>query len=87
MTEDRATLTIAILNPSDTAAPTKLAVIGGKLADHGRLWRMAQEKADAAIRLEKAPEVFVEERDADPIGQTILVPPYSVNLYSFSVVK
>jgi hypothetical protein len=54
-----------------------------------RCWcrALARHSPDATIRPDTAPEVFVEERDSDSFERTVFVPPYSVNLYSFSLVK
>ena len=52
--DDRKTLTIAVLNPSDTEASMNLAISGTKLADHGTLWQMAPDKIDAVVALVKA---------------------------------
>jgi alpha-L-arabinofuranosidase len=60
LSEDRKTLTIAVLNPSDAKQSMKVAVIGAKLASEGTLWQMAPPSVDAVVALGKKPEVAVE---------------------------
>jgi alpha-N-arabinofuranosidase len=83
--DDRKTLTFAVLNPSDSAQPLKLSINGVKLASEGHLWRMAPPSVDAAIALGQKPGVEVEEQGQVTIPDTMAVPPFSVNIYSFAV--
>jgi alpha-N-arabinofuranosidase len=81
--EDRMTLTIAVLNPSDATQSMNLTVKGATLANQGTLWQMAPSKVDAVVAVGKPPEVFVEEHTLGGLPQTIEAPPFSVNIYSF----
>ena len=47
LSEDRKSLTFAVLNPSDSAQPLKLSISGARLSGPGHLWRMAPESVDA----------------------------------------
>jgi alpha-N-arabinofuranosidase len=85
LSEDRKTLTIAVLNPSDAKQSMKLAVNGAKLASQGKLWQMAPSKIDAVVAVGKTPEVAVEEHTLGAIPETIEVAPFSVNIYSYPV--
>jgi alpha-N-arabinofuranosidase len=85
LSEDRKTLTIAVLNPSDVKQSIKLAVSGSTLASQGKLWQMAPSKVDAVVAVDKTPEVSVEEHTLGAIPDTIEVPPFSVNIYSYPV--
>ena len=49
LSEDRKTLTIAVLNPSDAEQSMKLAISGVKLASAGKLWQMAPDSMDATV--------------------------------------
>ncbi len=80
---DRRTFSIAVLNPSDAAQPLNLTVHGVKLGSQGKLWQMAPDKVDAAIEVDKKAEVRVEEKKLETMPQTITVPPYSINIYSY----
>ncbi len=85
--DDRKTFTIAVLNPSDAEQQMKLSISGTKLSSQGKLWRMAPSKADAVVTLGKKPEVQVEEQGLTSVPETLTVPPFSVNIYSFPVEK
>jgi len=83
LSEDRETLTFAVLNPSDSRQRMKLAVKSVKLASAGHMWQMAPSSVDAVVAVGKKPEVSVEEHALGAIPDTIAVPPFSVNIYSY----
>jgi len=83
--EDRKTLTFAVLNPSDVEQHLKLSLNGAKLATQGRLWRMAPKSVDASIKVGEKPGVAVDEQDHVALPETLAVPPFSINIYSFAV--
>jgi len=83
--EDRKTLAIAVLNPSDSEQRIKLSINGAKLASQGKLWRMAPDSVDATVQVDKKPEVQVEEQTLGALPGTITVRPFSVNIYSYPV--
>jgi alpha-N-arabinofuranosidase len=85
LSEDRKSLAIAVLNPSDSEQSIKLALNGAKLASAGILWRMAPDSIDATVQVDKKPEVQVEEQTLGPLPATITVRPFSVNIYSYPV--
>ena len=80
LSEDRKTLTIAVLNPSDSEQSIKLAINGAKLASVGKRWRMAPDSIDATIQVDKKPEVQVEEESLGALPETVTVRPFSVNI-------
>ena len=83
--DDHKTFTFAVLNPSDSEQSMKLAIAGVKLGDAGRLWQMAPKSVEATITLGQKPEVAVEEQAIPSVPDSLLVPPFSVNIYSFPV--
>ena len=85
LSEDRKTIAIAVLNPSDAEQTIKLAISGAKLASTGKLWRMAPDSIDATVQVDKKPEVQVEEQPLGALPGTISVRPFSVNIYSYPV--
>jgi alpha-N-arabinofuranosidase len=85
LSEDHKTLTIAVLNPSDARQSMKLAIGGGKLVGQGRLWQMAPSSVDAVVALGKKPEVAVVASALETMPDTVDVPAFSVNIYSFPV--
>ena len=85
LSEDRKTLTFAVLNPSDAKQSMKLAINGVKLAGRGRLWQMAPSSLDAVVAVGKKPEVSVDEHALGAIPDMIEVTPFSINIYSFPI--
>jgi alpha-N-arabinofuranosidase len=83
LSEDRKTLTFAVLNPSDSAQSMKLSIKGAKLASEGHLWQMAPDSVDATITVGQKPGVAVQEKALGAVPETIAVPPFSVNIYSY----
>ena len=83
--EDRKTLSIAVLNPSDSEQSIGIAINGVKLASAGKLWRMAPGSIDATVQVDKKPQVQVEEQTLGALPNTITVRPFSVNIYSYPV--
>jgi alpha-L-arabinofuranosidase len=82
--EDRKTLTFAVLNPSDSEQRLQLAINGATLSSHGHLWRMAPATVDATIVVGQNPGVEVQEQEIASFPGTMSVPPFSVSIYSFA---
>lgn len=85
LSEDHKTLTFAVLNPSDGEQHLKVSINGAKLSAQGHLWRMAPASVDATITAGQKPGVEVEEKGVTSSQDTVLVPPFSINIYSFAV--
>jgi alpha-N-arabinofuranosidase len=85
LSEDRKTLAIAVLNPSDSEQSIKIAINGAKLGDAGKLWRMAPDSIGATVQVGKKAEVQVEEQTLGVWPDTMTVRPFSVNIYSYPV--
>ena len=85
LSDDRKTLTFAVLNPSDSEQQLRLAIEGVKLASQGHLWRMAPSSVDATITVGQKPGVAVQEQELTSVPDAMAVPPFSVNIYSFAV--
>ncbi len=83
--DDRKTFTFAVLNPSDSEQSMKLLIDGVKLADGGQLWQMAPKSVDATITVGHKPEVEVQAQAIPSVPDSLVVPPFSVNIYSFPV--
>jgi alpha-L-arabinofuranosidase len=83
--EDRKTLTFAVLNPSDAEQSIRIAINGAKLASAGKLWRMAPDSIDATVQVDKKPEVQVEDQTLGTLPEVLTVRPISVNIYSYPV--
>ncbi|MFZ0772556.1 MAG: alpha-N-arabinofuranosidase [Candidatus Sulfotelmatobacter sp.] len=85
LSDDRRTLTFAVLNPSDSEQQLKLAINGVKLASQGHLWRMAPSSVEATISVGQKPGVALQEQVLTSVPAKLAVPPFSVNIYSFAV--
>ncbi len=85
LSEDRKTLTIAVLNPSDTEHSIHLDIHGTTLTSSGKLWRMAPNSIDATVKVGSPAEVQVEEQSLGALPATITLRPFSVNIYSYPV--
>ena len=83
LSEDRKTLAIAVLNPSDSEQSIRIAVNGAKLTSAGTLWRMAPDSIDASVQVDKKPEVQVEQQSLGALPDVVTVRPFSVNIYSY----
>jgi len=85
LSEDRKTLTIAVLNPSDSRQSIAIAINGAKLGSSGHLYRMAPDSIDAIVQVDKKPEVQVEDLVLAGLPDTVTVRPFSVNIYSYPI--
>ena len=85
LSDDRKTLTLAVLNPSDSEQLASLSITGAKLLATGRLWRMAPASVDATITIGQKPGVEVQEQRLDSLPDPLSLPPFSVSIYSFPV--
>ncbi len=85
LSDDRRTLTFAVLNPSDSEQRLNLSVSGTKLSNQGRLWRMAPATVDATITVGQKPGVAIEEQGLASVPASMTVPPFSVSIYAFPV--
>jgi alpha-N-arabinofuranosidase len=85
LSDDRKALTFAVLNPSDSAQSLKLSIRGAKLATHGHAWRLAPETVDAAITVGQKPGVEMQEQALDAVPESMVVPPFSVSVYSYAI--
>jgi len=83
LSDDHKTLTFAVLNPSDSEQRLNVSINGAKLSNQGHLWRMAPSSVDATITVGQKPGVEVEEKEVTAVPDTVSVPPFSVNIYSF----
>jgi alpha-L-arabinofuranosidase len=84
LSDDRKTFTLALLNPSDGEQHLNLSINGGKLSPQGHLWGTAPQSVDATIRVGQQPGVEGKDKEATSLQDTASVPPFSVNMYSFS---
>ena len=85
LSQDRKTLAIAVINPSETGQSLQITILGAKLASTGHLYRMAPDSINATVQVDKKPEVQVEDKSLGALPGTVTVRPFSVNIYSYPV--
>jgi len=73
-TADRRTLTVAVLNPTDTSQTLKLNIAGTSLAGKGALWRLAPAGDDIQ-------NPAITSSHVDSIPDTLTLPRYSISIY------
>ncbi|MEO7997762.1 MAG: alpha-N-arabinofuranosidase [Gemmatimonadaceae bacterium] len=86
LSADGMTLTVAVVNPSETAHQLQLDLRAFNVAGSGKVWRMAPGSVTATNVAGRPPEVRVEELPAIA-GEMLTVPAISVGIYSFPLRK
>jgi alpha-N-arabinofuranosidase len=84
-TADRRTFTMAVLNPSDHPETMRIALAGVRLADAGKLWRLAPDRVDATVTVGKPPEVVEQQQTLGALPETMVIPAGSVSIVSYAV--
>jgi alpha-N-arabinofuranosidase len=84
-TADRKALTIAIINPTESAQTLSLQIRGADLAGKGMLRRMAPQSLTATVVVGQEPGVKIEEQPVDQVPTNPTFAPFSVNIYEFPV--
>jgi alpha-N-arabinofuranosidase len=82
LSSDGRVLTMAVVNPTDTAQELDLAIQGIELGAKGRRWRMTGPKIDAVTGLTRS-EVQVVETPLGGAPKTLRIAPISIDLYEF----
>lgn len=80
-TEDRKTLTIAVINPTETEQTISLALTNANLSGKGKLYRLAPESLLSVTDVSGKTEVKVEEVPFTSMGETITLPKHSISIY------
>jgi alpha-N-arabinofuranosidase len=73
-TEDRRTLTVAVLNPTDANQPLKLNITGAPLSGKAALWRLASAQSNGQ-------NPSISNAPVDSIPDSLTVPRFSVSIY------
>ena len=81
---DRKTLTIGVVNASLEPLRIPFACTGAKLGAAGKRWEIAGADPQAFNDPDQPPKVVIREAAAEP-GDTLVVGPCSVTLFSFPV--
>ncbi len=84
-TEDHKALTVAVLNPTETAFKVRVDYKGLDLSRKARLWRITGADRMAYNEPGKTPAVRITEKKLSRISSELEVPPMSVSLYELPV--
>jgi alpha-N-arabinofuranosidase len=83
-TGDHKALTVAVINPTETAQTLNLRIRGAELSGKGTLRRMAPQSLAATVTVGQEPGVKVEQQSLDSIPTNPTFPPFSVNICEFA---
>jgi alpha-N-arabinofuranosidase len=84
-TADRKALTVAVINPTESAQTLSIQIRGTELSGEGILRRIAPESLTATVVVGQEPGVKIEEQALDAIPANPTFAPFSVNIYEFPV--
>ena len=82
---DRKSLTIAVINPTESAQQLDLSIQGVGLAEAGRVWFMAPSSLNATNVVGQTPQVEVQECEVELTTNAMTIAPISVSIYEFPV--
>jgi alpha-L-arabinofuranosidase len=83
--EDRQTLTVAVVNPTMKKLAIPLQLEGAKLSGSGRRWQIAGDDPMAFNEPGKEPKVTIEETAVSGVKEKLSVAPCSVTMYALDV--
>jgi len=83
LSSDRKTLTVAIVNPTESAQPMNLDIRNFKPRAQARIWKMTGASVDSTNQLGQSPQVTVTETQLNQVPGPLTVPRISINLYEF----
>lgn len=83
-TADRKSLTVAVINPTESEQTLDLQIHGAELSGKGVLRRMAPQSLTATVTVGQEPGVRIEEQKLDMIPKSAAFAPFSVNIYEFA---
>jgi hypothetical protein len=81
----RKTLTVAVVNPTDSSRQSNLSFRGAELSGQGRLSRMTPSSLDATIVMGQKPGVEIEEQALEAPPHSVAIPPFSVSIYELAL--
>jgi alpha-N-arabinofuranosidase len=77
-TDDRRTLTVAVLNPTDKEQPLKLNLAGADLSGKGTLWRLASAEKDGQ-------NPSISSSAVDSVPGVVTLHRFSINIYELQL--
>jgi alpha-N-arabinofuranosidase len=85
LTFDGKSLTLAIVNPTESAQQIDVALKGVAVQDKGRLWRIASADLTGANVPGKPRVVDIVESPVTEAPGRLAIPPISISIYEFPV--
>lgn len=85
LSDDRKTLSVAVINLTESEQALALAFKGLELTGKGKLWRMAPKDLNATIVVGQKPGVEVEEHAVEATPERSTIAPFSANIYELAV--
>jgi alpha-N-arabinofuranosidase len=85
MSADRKSLTLAIVNPTESAQQIDVALKGVAVQSQGRLWRIATADLTAANTPGKPQVVDIVESSVNEAPGRLAIPPISISIYEYPV--
>jgi alpha-N-arabinofuranosidase len=82
LSADGKLLTVAVVNPTETAQDLDITIQGAQFRGKGRMWRLTGPNLTAMTGLERK-EVQVMETPVSEVPKTLRVAPISVEMYEF----
>jgi alpha-N-arabinofuranosidase len=85
LTADRKSLTLAIVNPTESAQQMDVTLKGVAVQNQGRLWRIAPTDLTAANTPGKPLVVDIVESALNEAPGRLAIPPISISVYEYPV--
>jgi alpha-N-arabinofuranosidase len=85
LTADRKSLTLAVVNPTESEQPIDVAFHGVTVQNKGRLWRIGSDDLAAANIPGKPPVVDIVESPLNQAPGHLMIPKFSISIYELPV--
>jgi alpha-N-arabinofuranosidase len=82
-TNDHKFLTVAVVNPTESAQQMDLDIEGVRVSGKVRMWQLTGSSLDAANLVGQKPKVETTEKQLPKVPKILAVDPISVNIYEF----
>jgi alpha-N-arabinofuranosidase len=82
---DRKFLTVAVVNPTESAPQMQLRFQGAEVGGESKMWQMTGSSPDAADVVGQTPQVETVETSLPEVPKTLSVAPISLTIYAFPV--
>jgi alpha-N-arabinofuranosidase len=85
LSEDRKTISVAVINPTESEQTLNLDSKGLELTSKRKVWRMAPSDLSVTIVAGQKSGVEAEETAVEAKPERSIVPPFSVSIYELAV--